>query len=81
MKAWEKTFEFCLRHPLMALAALSLPGCGESVFFNSRAQGDIEQRDLTFVEIRLMLFVALTAIVRLSLPGPRVVNEAAKAAF
>lgn len=45
------------------------------------APGEIEQRDLTLVGIRLMLFVALTAIVRLFLPGPRVVNEAAEAAF
>lgn len=43
--------------------------------------GEIEQRDLTLVGIGLMLFVALMAIVRLSLPGPRVVNEAAEAVF
>ncbi|HEY9274657.1 hypothetical protein [Achromobacter sp.] len=65
MKAWEETFGFCLRHLLMALAALSLSGYGESVFFTPRTQGEIEQRDLTLVGIRLMFFVALTAIVRL----------------
>jgi len=51
------------------------------VFFTPRAQGGIEQRDLTLVGIGLMLVVALTAMVRLSLPGPRVTNEAAEAAF
>lgn len=42
---------------------------------------EIDHRDITLVGIRLMLFVVLTAIVRFSLPGPRVVNEAAEAAF
>ena len=81
MKAWEKASGFCLRYLLIALAALSLSGCGKSVFFNPRAQVGNEQRDLTLVGIRPILFVAFTAIVRLSLPGPRVVNEAAEAAF
>lgn len=65
----------------MAPAALSLPGRGESVFPNPTAQGEIRQPDLTLVGIGLMRFVALAAIARLSLPGPRVVNEAAEAAF
>jgi len=71
----------CLFIGSWALAALSLCGGGEPVFFTPRAQGGFEQRDLTLVGIGLMLVVALTAMVRLSLPGPRVTNEAAEAAF
>jgi hypothetical protein len=52
-----------------------------NLVFGPGAQGGIELCDLTLAEIELMLFVAPTAIVRLSLPGPRVVNEAAEAAF
>lgn len=81
VSTWEKASGLSLPLLPTALVVPCLSGRGESVFFNPGAQEGIEQHDPGLAGLGLMLFVGRTAIVRFVLPGPRVVNEAAEAAF
>lgn len=81
VSTWKKASGLSLPRLPTALVVPCLSGCGESVFFNPGTQEGIEQHDPGLAGLGLMLFVGRTAIVRFVLPGPRVVNEAAKAAF
>ena len=81
VSTWEKASGLSLPLLPTALVVPCLSGRGESVFFNPGAQEGSEQLDPGLAGLGLMLFVGRTAIVRFVLPGPRVVNEAAEAAF
>ena len=81
MSACKHAFSLSAPQLPAVLVALHLSECGESVFFNPGAQAGIKPHDPGLAGPGLMLFVARTAIVRFSLPGPRVVIEAAEAAF